>query len=70
MENQGYQFEAAEASFDLLVKRCRRHVSTPHFERIKYHVEVGDREAIGNDRHRSHRQADVVGETSARGGRR
>ncbi len=26
MENQGYQFEAAEASFDLLVKRVRGHV--------------------------------------------
>jgi len=40
MENRGYQFEAAEASFDLLVKRCAG-TFTPHFERIKYHVEVG-----------------------------
>ncbi len=39
MENRGYQFEAAEASFDLLVKRCAG-TFTPHFERIKYHVEV------------------------------
>jgi len=39
MENQGYQFEAAEASFDLLVKRCAG-AFTPHFERLKYHVEV------------------------------
>ena len=39
LENQGYQFEAAEASFDLLVKRS---VGTfhPHFERINYHVDV------------------------------
>lgn len=39
LENQGYQFEAAEASFDLLVKRS---VGTfkPHFERINYHVSV------------------------------
>jgi 2-isopropylmalate synthase len=39
LENQGYQFEAAEASFDLLVKRS---VGTfkPHFERINYHVNV------------------------------
>ena len=39
LENQGYQFEAAEASFDLLVKRS---VGTfkPHFERISYHVNV------------------------------
>ena len=40
LENQGYQFEAAEASFDLLVKRCAG-TFTPHFERLKYHVEVG-----------------------------
>ena len=40
LENQGYQFEAAEASFDLLVKKIAG-TFTPHFERIKYHVEVG-----------------------------
>ncbi len=39
LENQGYQFEAAEASFDLLVKRCAGQF-TPHFHRIKYHVAV------------------------------
>ena len=39
LENRGYQFEAAEASFDLLVKRCAG-TFRPHFERIKYHVEV------------------------------
>ncbi len=39
LENQGYQFEAAEASFDLLVKTCADSF-TPHFKRIKYHVEV------------------------------
>lgn len=41
LENQGYVFEAAEASFDLLVRRCAGTFS-PHFERIKYHVEVGN----------------------------
>lgn len=40
MENQGYQFEAAEASFELLVRRCAGTME-PHFERIKYHVAVG-----------------------------
>lgn len=40
MENQGYQFEAAGATFDLLVKKCAGTFS-PHFERLKYHVEVG-----------------------------
>ena len=39
MEGEGYQFEAAEASFDLLVRRCVG-TFTSHFERIKYHVEV------------------------------
>ncbi|PQO45025.1 citramalate synthase [Blastopirellula marina] len=40
-ENQGYQYEAAEASFDLLVKRVAG-VFQPHFEILKYHVEVED----------------------------
>jgi 2-isopropylmalate synthase len=40
MENEGYQFEAAGATFDLLVKRCAGEFR-PHFERLKYHVEVG-----------------------------
>jgi 2-isopropylmalate synthase len=39
MENSGYQFEAAGASFDLLVKRCAGKFE-PHFHRIKYHVGV------------------------------
>jgi 2-isopropylmalate synthase len=43
MENQGYQFEAAEGSFDLLVKRCAN-TFEPHFRRIKYHIEVGSDE--------------------------
>ena len=40
-ENQGYQFEAAEASFDLLVKQCSG-TDTPHFETIKYQILAGD----------------------------
>ena len=39
MENQGYQFEAAEASFDLLVRRAAG-LFQPHFERLSYHVDV------------------------------
>ena len=39
LENNGYQFEAAEASFDLLVKKCAG-TFTPHFKRIKFHVDV------------------------------
>ncbi len=39
LENRGYQFEAAEASFDLLVKRCAD-TFQPHFERRNYKVNV------------------------------
>jgi 2-isopropylmalate synthase len=39
MENAGYQFEAADASFDLLVRKCMG-TFQPHFELISYHVNV------------------------------
>jgi 2-isopropylmalate synthase len=39
LENRGYQFEAAEASFDLLVKR-EAGTFAPHFDCDKYHVSV------------------------------
>lgn len=39
LENIGYQFEAAEASFELLVQRCAG-TFQPHFERLNYHVNV------------------------------
>jgi 2-isopropylmalate synthase len=39
LENEGYQFEAAEASFDLLVRRLAG-TYQPHFETLKYHVSV------------------------------
>lgn len=39
LENLGYQFEAAEASFDLLVKRCAG-TFEPHFIRKSFHVNV------------------------------
>jgi len=39
LENRGYQFEAAEASFELLVKRCAG-TFRPHFDRLNYHVNV------------------------------
>jgi 2-isopropylmalate synthase len=46
LENEGYQFEAAEASFDLLVRRCAG-TYRPHFERLGYHVSV-ETDAAGN----------------------
>jgi 2-isopropylmalate synthase len=39
MENNGYQFEAADGSFDLLVRKCMN-TFQPHFERLSYHVNV------------------------------
>jgi 2-isopropylmalate synthase len=39
LENRGYQFEASEASFDLLVKKCSG-TYIPKFERLNYHVSV------------------------------
>ena len=38
-EHAGYQFEAAEGSFDLLVKECAG-TFEPHFQRLSYHVNV------------------------------
>lgn len=45
-ENCGYQYEAAEASFDMLVKRCSGNF-VPHFETIKYRIVSGDRDVLG-----------------------
>jgi 2-isopropylmalate synthase len=42
LENEGYQFEAADASFDLLVKRIMG-TYRPFFELLKYHVTVEKR---------------------------
>ncbi|MCK5407994.1 MAG: citramalate synthase, partial [Candidatus Krumholzibacteria bacterium] len=39
LENQGYQFEAAEASFDILVKKALG-TYKPSFELEKYHIDV------------------------------
>lgn len=39
LENVGYQFEAAQGSFDLLVKKVAG-TFQPHFERVNYHVNV------------------------------
>jgi 2-isopropylmalate synthase len=44
MENEGYQFEAADGSFDLLVRRCMG-TFRPHFELLSYHVNVENEQA-------------------------
>lgn len=38
-EAEGYQFEAADGSFDLLVRRCAG-LFRPHFRRLNYHVDI------------------------------
>ena len=47
LENQGYQFENAGASFDLLIKRVAGSY-TPHFQPIKYRIVAGDRNSEEN----------------------
>jgi 2-isopropylmalate synthase len=42
MENAGYQFEAADASFDLLVRKCAG-TFRPHFETLHYDVTVDNK---------------------------
>ncbi|WP_442506214.1 citramalate synthase [Novipirellula sp. SH528] len=49
LENEGYQFENAGASFDLLIKRIAGSY-TPHFETIKYRIVAGDRNTEGEQR--------------------
>jgi 2-isopropylmalate synthase len=44
LENEGYQFEAADASFDLLVRKMMG-TYKPFFELVKYHVNVEKRAA-------------------------
>jgi 2-isopropylmalate synthase len=39
LENEGYQFEAADASFDLLIKKMMG-TYKPFFELVKYHIDV------------------------------
>ncbi|MFO0936269.1 MAG: citramalate synthase [Gemmataceae bacterium] len=45
LEHEGYEFEAAEASFDLLVKKVTKQY-TPWFERVAYRVKT---EHLGSD---------------------
>jgi len=45
LEAQGYHFETAEASFDMLVQRVAG-TFKPHFDRLKYHVGVS---TLGDD---------------------
>ena len=47
LEFKGYEYEAADASFDLLLRRCLRGTKNP-FEVIKYHVGIS-RDVTGGE---------------------
>jgi 2-isopropylmalate synthase len=47
LENQGYQFETADASFQMLVRKILG-TYRPHFQPIKYRVVAGDRDFSRN----------------------
>lgn len=63
-ENAGYQFEAAEASFELLVQRCTE-AFAPHFKVTKYRVDAGD--AAAGAYAEASLQLEVNGETRFEG---
>jgi len=50
LENEGWQFEAAGASFDLLVDRCAGTFQPP-FEKVAYNVAVESRAGAGAEGH-------------------
>ncbi len=54
LENEGYQFEAANASFDLLVRKVMG-TYKPSFELLKYHVDV-----------EKHRSGEIVTEATVK----
>jgi 2-isopropylmalate synthase len=60
LESDGYQFEAAEASFELLVKRLLGRYR-PHFELLGYRVTVD-----GSEAHRPGRAAEAAVEATVK----
>ena len=48
LENEGWQFEAADASFDLLVERCAE-TFCPQFEKLAYNVSVESLPGLRDD---------------------
>jgi len=48
LENQGYEFEAADASFELLVRKALGQYQ-PFFELIEYHVSIRKDNVLGKD---------------------
>jgi len=48
LENEGYEFEAADASFELLVRKALGQYS-PFFELVEYHVSIRKDNVLGRD---------------------
>ncbi|HEV3270841.1 MAG TPA: citramalate synthase [Candidatus Methylacidiphilales bacterium] len=48
LENEGYEFEAADASFELLVRKALGRYR-PFFELVEYHVSIRKDNALGRD---------------------
>ena len=60
LENAGYEFEAAEASFDLLVKKAAG-LYVPKFERLAYRVNIeADADGAAGDARRRSRCASAT----------
>jgi len=62
LENQGYEFEAADASFELLVRKTLKHY-TPLFELGEYHVSIRKDNVLGKDTSEATIKISVDGET-------
>jgi 2-isopropylmalate synthase len=48
LENEGYEFEAADASFELLVRKALGQYR-PYFELVEYHVSIRKDNVLGKD---------------------
>jgi 2-isopropylmalate synthase len=62
LENQGYEFEAADASFELLVRKALGEY-TPYFELGDYHVSIRKDNALDRDTSEATIKITVRGET-------
>jgi 2-isopropylmalate synthase len=62
LENQGYEFEAADASFELLVRKTLNEYQ-PFFELVEYHVSIRKDNVTGKDTSQATIKITVNGET-------
>ena len=62
LENQGYEFEAADASFELLVRKTLKEYAS-FFELVEYHVSIRKDNVAGKDTSEATIKITVHGET-------